>query len=505
LIGRSIAHYEITDSLGEGGMGVVYRAHDNKLARDVALQVLPQSVAGDADRMARFKREARVLAALNHPNIGAIYGLEVDGDTQCLVLELGAGLRKMGVHDAERDVDFHHLEFLPGSDDLLFVVHQKGGATSIGVVRSGERQLVFESSQLEIRSASYSPTGHLIYQGDSDVWAVPFSAADLSVTADPVLISRDRATPSATSHTLVSVVGIESGPQQFVVLNRAGRVEERRGEPQRFLRRSDGFSLSPDGTRLAFAPRDPADEAVRILDLTHDRITRITFQPGDDREHERSYRYPLWAADGRHVYVTERDLAEGSRVVSVAADGSGTSALVLSPGPDQYDGTDLSRDGRYYFYTRAAGEEDIWYLDLEEDPVQPRPIVQTDGVDRHPAPSPDGRHLAYTSDEFGEDRIWITSFPDGERRWEVSLNVGRQPRWSPDGLKLYFIGNGQMLMEVDFDPETGVGSPVELFQNAALSSTYLILEDGRILVKQAAGEAAEESLEVVENWAEELP
>jgi hypothetical protein len=62
-----------------------------------------------------------------------------------------------------------------------------------------------------------------------------------------------------------------------------------------------------------------------------------------------------------------------------------------------------------------------------------------------------------------------------------------------------------MLMEVDFDPETGVGSPVELFQNAALSSTHLILEDGRILVKQAAGEAAEESLEVVENWAEELP
>lgn len=87
----------------------------------------------------------------------------------------------------------------------------------------------------------------------------------------------------------------------------------------------------------------------------------------------------------------------------------------------------------------------------------------------------------------------------------MSLNVGRQPRWSPDGLKLYFIGNGQMLMEVDFDPETGVGSPVELFQNAALSSTHLILEDGRILVKQAAGEAAEESLEVVENWAEELP
>ena len=83
----SIAHYKITTKLGEGGMGAVYRATDTKLARDVAIKVLPDSLAGDADRLARFTREAQVLASLNHPNIAAIYGVE----DRALVLELVEG------------------------------------------------------------------------------------------------------------------------------------------------------------------------------------------------------------------------------------------------------------------------------------------------------------------------------------------------------------------------------------------------------------------------------
>jgi serine/threonine-protein kinase len=83
----SIAHYKITTKLGEGGMGAVYRATDTKLARDVAVKVLPDALAGDADRLARFTREAQVLASLNHPNIAAIYGVE----DRALVLELVEG------------------------------------------------------------------------------------------------------------------------------------------------------------------------------------------------------------------------------------------------------------------------------------------------------------------------------------------------------------------------------------------------------------------------------
>ena len=83
--------YEIAESIGAGGMGEVYRATDTKLKRDVAIKVLPESFASDADRLARFQREAEVLASLNHPNIAHIYGLERGDGTTALVMELVEG------------------------------------------------------------------------------------------------------------------------------------------------------------------------------------------------------------------------------------------------------------------------------------------------------------------------------------------------------------------------------------------------------------------------------
>ena len=91
MIGKTLAHYEITCQLGKGGMGEVYQAKDRKLGRDVAIKVLPEEFAKDADRVARFQREAKLLASLNHPNIAAIYGLEESGGTNFLVLELVEG------------------------------------------------------------------------------------------------------------------------------------------------------------------------------------------------------------------------------------------------------------------------------------------------------------------------------------------------------------------------------------------------------------------------------
>ena len=91
IIGKTLAHYEITSQLGKGGMGEVYQAKDKKLGRDVAIKVLPDEFAKDADRVARFQREAKLLASLNHPNIAAIHGLEESGGTNFLVLELVEG------------------------------------------------------------------------------------------------------------------------------------------------------------------------------------------------------------------------------------------------------------------------------------------------------------------------------------------------------------------------------------------------------------------------------
>lgn len=91
VIGEKLGHYRILEQIGAGGMGVVYRVRDTRLERDAALKVLPDAFARDADRMARFQREARLLASLNHPNIAAIYGLEESGDVRAIAMELVEG------------------------------------------------------------------------------------------------------------------------------------------------------------------------------------------------------------------------------------------------------------------------------------------------------------------------------------------------------------------------------------------------------------------------------
>ncbi len=97
LIGRTLGHYRITAKIGEGGMGEVYRANDERLDRDVAVKVLPEAAAQDADRLARFEREAKLLASLNHPNIATLHGLEKEESRRFLVMELVEGESLAGV------------------------------------------------------------------------------------------------------------------------------------------------------------------------------------------------------------------------------------------------------------------------------------------------------------------------------------------------------------------------------------------------------------------------
>ncbi len=97
LIGRTLGHYRIVEKIGEGGMGEVYRAEDERLDRDVAIKVLPEEVAADPERLARFEREAKLLASLNHPNIATLHGLEKEESRRFLVMELVEGESLAGV------------------------------------------------------------------------------------------------------------------------------------------------------------------------------------------------------------------------------------------------------------------------------------------------------------------------------------------------------------------------------------------------------------------------
>ncbi len=91
MLGKTISHYKIIEKIGQGGMGEVYRATDTKLNRDVAIKVLPEQFTQDSQRLARFEREAKLLASLNHPNIAAVYSFEHSDDIHFLVLELVPG------------------------------------------------------------------------------------------------------------------------------------------------------------------------------------------------------------------------------------------------------------------------------------------------------------------------------------------------------------------------------------------------------------------------------
>src|SRR5947209_7556279 len=114
---ESIAHYRIVAKIGEGGMGAVYRATDTKLNRDVAIKVLPDALAGDPDYLARFTREAQVLASLNHPNIAVIYGVE----DRALVMELVPGKTLKGPLPVETA-----LNYAKQIADALEAAHEKG-------------------------------------------------------------------------------------------------------------------------------------------------------------------------------------------------------------------------------------------------------------------------------------------------------------------------------------------------------------------------------------------
>src|SRR5882724_6340070 len=120
-IGTRLGPYEIVALIGAGGMGEVYRAKDTRLDREVAIKVLPAAVAQDRERLARFEREAKVLASLNHPNIAQIYGLEEDGDTRALVMELVGG----STLSIPQPIDTA-LSFGKQIADALEAAHEKG-------------------------------------------------------------------------------------------------------------------------------------------------------------------------------------------------------------------------------------------------------------------------------------------------------------------------------------------------------------------------------------------
>ena len=257
MIGTTLSHFRITAKLGEGGMGEVYRAADTKLGRQVAIKVLPEAVAADPERLARFEREAKVLASLNHPNIAGIHQIEEAEGKRLLVMELVEGedladrLRRgvISLEDA-LPMALQITEALEAAHERG-IIHRDLKPANIKVTPEGQVKVLDFGLAKPLISAVYSPPGYLLFHRSTStpgVWALPFSIRTLEATGDPFLVAADAWLPSAsTSGTLVLVHGLTESLQEVVEVDREGNELRTIARIQ-----SDGEAphLSPDGNRI---------------------------------------------------------------------------------------------------------------------------------------------------------------------------------------------------------------------------------------------------------------
>ena len=208
MIGQTLSHYQITAKLGEGGMGEVYRATDSRLGREVAIKVLPEAVASDADRLARFELEARTVAGLNHPNIVVLYSIEDEGDVRFLTMELVEG------ESLDRHMEPHGLpiarvvELGIAIADALAAAHEKGVVhrdfkpANVMLTRDGRvKVLDFGLAKLEASDAALDMT-------QAATLASPLSAAGQVVGTVPYMAPEQVRGEAVDSRTDVFALGI---------------------------------------------------------------------------------------------------------------------------------------------------------------------------------------------------------------------------------------------------------------------------------------------------------
>ena len=402
--------------------------------------------------------------------------------------------------------------FLPGKATARGIVFTRGGLlTDTDIVfknlETGEFSVLAEGGY-----PVFSPTGHIVYQRDvtrGGVWALPFSIEKLKPTGEPFPIVENVALPSvAIDGTLVSVDALGSAQQQLVWLDRTGRKLGTIGQPQQ---RIQNPALSPDGGRVVVSGiEEGANQDIWVHEVDRALKTRLTFDPGRDL-------IPKWSRSGEEV-VFSSGRAGNLDIFSRAADGSGEPASLVSTPRPEFP-SDWSPDMKYFLYVAQYPETglDIWYLERKEQGggFDSQPFLQTSFSEFLSRLSPDGRFVAYLSDESGRLEVYVRPFPQGGGKWQVSANGGNFHRWSKDGRELFYV-EGETLMSVAVSTTDGfsAGSAKPLFARPGLavgaSSTFDVSPDGQrfVVVEDVESEEGKEakppSIHVVENWFEEF-
>jgi Tol biopolymer transport system component len=268
-------------------------------------------------------------------------------------------------------------------------------------------------------------------------------------------------------------------------------------------------ALSPDGTRLAvtiFSGLQGTGD-IWVFDLKRGTNTRLTFGPALQQT-------PVWTPDGKTIFYSSNGKGP-PHVYAKAADGSGSERAV-SEGNDLVEFPwSFSYDGRYLAYERRdLGKNesgfDLWVRPLSGD-GKPFPIVQTPFEEREPQISPDGKWMAYRNNESGRMEVYITAFPGGGAKWQVSTNGGTAAKWRGDSKELFFVDSADNLMAVDV---TASGNAVRLGVSHTLfqvvgaqrqAGAFDVTSDGkRFLVNNGNPKEGNEPVTLVLNWPAEL-
>jgi len=407
---------------------------------------------------------------------------------------------------------------LPDPELVLFLADGREGARFIDMLSldSGERRRLLAADS----AAWYSPTGHLLYVRAGRLLAVPFDVGRRETTGEPFLVAEGVASDAALGAAALSVsqagaIVFRTGPSQaggrLLWTDRDGRTAPLEGDGLDESGDIGDPALSPDGTRLAFRRTVNGNADVWILELRRGTVTRFTFDAAaDDR--------PLWSPDGQRILFRSRR-GDGTGLYVKQADGAG-SPDPLFVGPGDLDPTDWSMDGRLVLSNsrvggrrgaegRGPGGWGISVLDIESG--ESMPVIDTAFDDRDGHLSPDGRWVAYESDQSGRREIFLQAFPQAAGVRQVSTGGGTQPRWSPDGRELFYLGEDRTLMAVslevtrdlpDFGRQNvlfGTDTLDAAIGSAGREASYAVTPDSRF-VFVAREQAEPNGLTVLLNW-----
>jgi Tol biopolymer transport system component len=429
---------------------------------------------------------------------GPLYRVPASGGAPVQVTELDQS-RKEQAHG--------HPMFLPDGRHFLYTaVSAKADERLVIYVASldsKDRKRLINS----VVKAVFAQPNHVLFVRDGLLMARTLDPKRLELTGDEFPVAEGVGTNPGSSHVFTAsqtgVVAYRAGAIASVV---PGRLEwlDRSGKKLAEMGPSATYwspALSPDLQRVA-VHREEGARDLWIFDLVRGTNSRLTFDPGDDDD-------PVWSPDGSRIVFSSFRAGRRDLYIKSSAGASQEELLLESDDPKRPD--DWSRDGRYLLYNQVDSKtgRDIWVLPLDGD-RKPEPVIQTPFNERMARFAPDGRWIAYMSNESGGSEVYVQSFPVSGRKWQISTNSGVQPMWRGDGRELFFFSLNGDMMAVPISPSKDggfeAGVPQKLFTALptilyGARNAWNVAPDGqRFLIVNAVGKTNVAPITVVVNW-----